>query len=161
MLLRARIDAVCKSRETWKTKAVRYMNFFTREELYTLYRLVFQRAVEGLGQVRSQPPALHCVSPLPHPPSPSPLSPPHPPGVPPRAALAGTHQRGRPKAFPFHDRGFTDADLFDRCLDEPFPRAPLNDLYTRLRTVLGMVEEVRRTPCPLSQPPSSPGGGSL
>ena len=66
---------------------------------------------------------------------------------------ASTHQRGRPS---FHDRGFTDADLFDRCLDEPFPRAPLNDLYTRLRAVLGMVEEVRRAPFPFSQPPSSP-----
>ena len=99
--LQNKIQSAAETRAKWKAKAVHHMNFFPRDELYALYRLIFLPALDQQNNNNNN----HNNS------------------------NNNNHNNHHSKSSQynhytyFQHHGLTDLDLFDKAFDHTFPRA--------------------------------------
>ena len=112
--LQNKIQTAAETRAKWKMKAIQHMNFFPRDELYALYRLIFLPALEQNNNSSSSS----------------------------NSNSNSNHNKYNHYTY-FQLHGLTELDLFDKAFDHTFPRADLADIYIRVRTVVAQIEQMR------------------
>ena len=94
------------------------MNFFPRDELFALYRLVFAHVLEKSNNANRG-----------------------------KDNNNNNNNSNSNSNNIKENQVVQEIELFDKALDLPFPRVDLNEMYQRLRAILAQLEQVTRSPC--------------